>query len=146
LPSSIPKTAHVKFQATSGSLSTTLWWYYRGHNQVVVMVRCLYHRVLLSTTSPWHFPFMSCVLADVRLSRCSTPLQSPPTLYPSFEKTSYDFGFEWINSMMWKRQVHEPYTIVKGIKHVNIIHKSILKHDMNIECRMYRQRCVQWRT
>jgi hypothetical protein len=25
LPSSIPKTAHVKFRATSGSLSTTLW-------------------------------------------------------------------------------------------------------------------------
>jgi hypothetical protein len=25
LPSSIPKTAHVKFWATSSSLSTTLW-------------------------------------------------------------------------------------------------------------------------
>jgi hypothetical protein len=25
LPSSIPKTTHVKFRATSGSLSTTLW-------------------------------------------------------------------------------------------------------------------------
>jgi hypothetical protein len=25
LPPSIPKTAHVKFRATSGSLSTTLW-------------------------------------------------------------------------------------------------------------------------
>jgi hypothetical protein len=25
LPSSIPKTAHVKFWATSGSLPTTLW-------------------------------------------------------------------------------------------------------------------------
>jgi hypothetical protein len=42
LPSSIPKTAHVKFRTTSSSLSTTLWWYYRGHNQVVVMRRCLY--------------------------------------------------------------------------------------------------------
>ena len=30
LPSSILKTAPVKFQATSGSLSTTLWWCYRG--------------------------------------------------------------------------------------------------------------------
>ena len=30
LPSSIPKTAHVKFWTTSGSLSTTLWWYYKG--------------------------------------------------------------------------------------------------------------------
>jgi hypothetical protein len=38
LPSSIPKTAHVKFRATSGSLSTTLWCYYRGQNQVVVMI------------------------------------------------------------------------------------------------------------
>ena len=32
LPSSIPKTTHVKFWATSSSLSTTLWCYYRGHN------------------------------------------------------------------------------------------------------------------
>jgi hypothetical protein len=32
LPSSILKTAHVKFWATSGSLSTTLWWYYRDQN------------------------------------------------------------------------------------------------------------------
>ena len=30
LPSSIPTTAHVKFRATSSSLSTTLWCYYRG--------------------------------------------------------------------------------------------------------------------
>jgi hypothetical protein len=42
LPSSIPKTAHVKFRSTSNSLSTTLWCYYRGHNYVVVMNRCLY--------------------------------------------------------------------------------------------------------
>jgi hypothetical protein len=40
LPSSVPKIAHVKFRATSGSLSTTLWCYYRGQNQVVVMNRC----------------------------------------------------------------------------------------------------------
>jgi hypothetical protein len=32
LPSSIPKTAHVKFRATSSSLSATLWCYYRGQN------------------------------------------------------------------------------------------------------------------
>jgi hypothetical protein len=32
LPSSIPKAAHVKLWATSGSLSTTLWSYYRGQN------------------------------------------------------------------------------------------------------------------
>jgi hypothetical protein len=32
LPSSIPKTVHVKFRATSSSLSTTLWCYYRGQN------------------------------------------------------------------------------------------------------------------
>jgi hypothetical protein len=30
LPSSIPKTAHVNFRATSCSLSITLWWYHRG--------------------------------------------------------------------------------------------------------------------
>jgi hypothetical protein len=42
LPSPIPKTAHVKFQATSGSLPTTLWCYYRGQNWVVVIIRCLY--------------------------------------------------------------------------------------------------------
>jgi hypothetical protein len=32
LPSSITKTTHVKFWATSGSLPTTLWWYYRRQN------------------------------------------------------------------------------------------------------------------
>jgi hypothetical protein len=30
LPSSIPTAAHVKFRATSSSLSTTLWCYYKG--------------------------------------------------------------------------------------------------------------------
>jgi hypothetical protein len=42
LSSLIPKTVHVKFRATPGSLSTTLWWYYKGQNWVVVVIRCLY--------------------------------------------------------------------------------------------------------
>ena len=42
LPFSIRKPAHVKFRATSCSLPTTLWWYYRGQNYVVVMIRWFY--------------------------------------------------------------------------------------------------------
>ena len=40
LPSSITKATHVKFRATSNSLPSTLSWYYRGQNKVVVMKRC----------------------------------------------------------------------------------------------------------
>jgi len=41
LPSYIPKTAHVKFRATSSSLPTTLWCYYRGQNYLIGQRLCV---------------------------------------------------------------------------------------------------------
>jgi hypothetical protein len=77
LVSTIPKTAHVKFQATSGSLSTTLWWYYRGselghcHDKVslpyckVLFVKDLGEVTTLSSWEPCankkNLLFLSCI-------------------------------------------------------------------------------------
>jgi hypothetical protein len=79
LPSSIPKTAHVKFRATSSSLSTTLWCYHRGQNQVVVMNRCLYlilqlqiHKLGRLTVVEFEFPCLQVVSICQFLIKCSS--------------------------------------------------------------------------
>jgi hypothetical protein len=68
-------------------LSTTLWWYYRGQNQVVVMRRCIYlNRGFSYPEKSWagrnegkkRQPFQRCFIAFiVRVSVATTKLHTP---------------------------------------------------------------------